>query len=153
MRWYRFWRRVAPPWTNTRIAVRLEAIRGVTYVAQAWSEYNDAFLYSLALAAEVDHNTNLSNKQAEVAFALRKVWRNQSIAGAISEGPRRAAGGPGRVAVDAEMFERRTFATVHSLGSQTYPPGAENFFDQNIHRFFGTLTFLGCSLPCRFSTC
>ena len=74
------------PWTNTRIAVKLEALCGVPYVATTFKAYNEAFLYSLALAAQVDLNVALTEKQAEVSFALARQWR-QGGAG----GPRRAA--------------------------------------------------------------
>ena len=65
---------IKSPWINTRIAVQLEALCGVPFVAASFSEYNTAFLYSLALTAQVDLNVVLSEKQAEVSFALARTW-------------------------------------------------------------------------------
>ena len=79
------------PWTNTRIAVKLEALCGVPCVASA---YNTTFLYSIALAAEVEMNAKLTEKQAEVSFALKTTWLGATIKDTASAGRAGAAGGP-----------------------------------------------------------
>ena len=63
------------PWTNASIAFKLQKLTGITFVASSWPTYNHSFLYSLALAAEVDMNVTLTEKQAEAAFALASVWK------------------------------------------------------------------------------
>ena len=61
--------------TTTSIAKRLQQLVGTVYVAGAWQDYNVAFMYSVALAAEVDPGlVQLTERQAEVAFALADCW-------------------------------------------------------------------------------
>ena len=60
---------------TTSKAKRLQQLVGTVYVAGAWQDYNVAFMYSVALAAEVDPGlVQLSERQAEVAFALAVCW-------------------------------------------------------------------------------
>jgi len=65
------------PWTTTRCAVLVERLCGIAMVAATTAEYTSAVLYSFALASEVDPGGQftLSDRQAEVAFRLAKVWR------------------------------------------------------------------------------
>jgi hypothetical protein len=64
-------------WTTTQAAVKVQALTGVALVAATLKNYNDAFLYSIALASEVDPgNLELADKQAEVAFKLAALWKS-----------------------------------------------------------------------------
>jgi len=85
--------------TTTTIARRLEALCGKVFVAPAFGDYNKAFVYSLALAAELDPGADpavvaLTPLQADVAFALYRCWSSS----ASSSSPQSAAGGPQRAA-------------------------------------------------------
>ena len=87
------------PWTTTKCAGLVERLSGIAMVAATTAEYTAAFLYSLALASEVDPGGQftLSDRQAEVAFRLAKVWRTaagQKKEGVTGECPGAAAGGP-----------------------------------------------------------
>ena len=76
-------------WNGTaiRAAVQIEALTGEALVSADLKDYIDCFLYSLALAAEVDPGpVHLSDRQASVSFALAHVWRESRR--------RRPAGGP-----------------------------------------------------------
>ena len=69
--------------TTTFIARRLQKLSGTVFVAATFADYNKPFLYSIALAAEVDPGNDqyvvqLSERQAEVAFALAKCWSSSS---------------------------------------------------------------------------
>ena len=96
-------------WTTTSIAIRVQALTGLDFVATSWADYNVTFLYSVALCAEVDPGALvLTDRQADVAFALAQVWRKlptTTLSGAERLVP--AAGGPGAAALlrggDAEM--------------------------------------------------
>ncbi len=86
MAFYKMWPLVAllvtkafplsPVWT-TRCAVTTERLTGVAMVCTTSSNFNKTYLYSLALAAEVDPggSFSLSDKQAEVAFKMAKLWK------------------------------------------------------------------------------
>ena len=64
--------------TTTQAAVKVQALTGLALVVATPKQYNDAFLYSLALAAEVDPGSiDLSDKQAEVAFRLAALWKTE----------------------------------------------------------------------------
>ena len=81
--------------TTTTIARRLEALAGKVFVAPAFGDYNKAFVYSLALAAELDPGADpavvaLTPRQADVAFALYRCWSTPSSS---SSPPSAAAGG------------------------------------------------------------
>ena len=45
---------LSPVWTTTRCAVNTERLTGVAMVCATSADYNKTYLYSLALAAEVD---------------------------------------------------------------------------------------------------
>ena len=68
---------LSPVWTTTRCAVTTERLTGVAMVCATSADYNKTYLYSLALAAEVDPrgSFSLSDKQAEVAFKMAKLWK------------------------------------------------------------------------------
>ena len=83
-----------PTWTTTRAAVKLQGLTNLVYLGAKPKDFNSVWLYSLAVAAETDPGNTvvLSDKQAEMAFALADVWA--TLAGR----PRRrtaAAAGPG----------------------------------------------------------
>ena len=93
---------LALPWTTTKCAVQVERLTGMAMVASTTTDYNTAFLYSLALASEVDPGGQftLSDRQAEVSFKLCRVWQTTAkrataaLSGsAVGEAP---AGVPGR---------------------------------------------------------
>ena len=96
----------ATGFTTTMIARRLQRLADVVFVAPSFTDYNKPFVYSLALAAELDPGSDptvvaLSEKQAEVAFALARCWSSSSsspTADAAAGGPRPAAPGAGSVA-------------------------------------------------------
>ena len=90
-----------PQWTPTRCAVQLEALTEKTMAAASSEHYMSAWIYALALLAEVDPGTvQLTDRQVEVAFALAKqVKKNAATAG--QEAKPAAAGGH----QDAEMKE------------------------------------------------
>jgi hypothetical protein len=106
---------LSPVWTTTRCAVTTEKLTGVAMVCATSADYNKTYLYSLALAAEVDPggSFSLSDKQAEVAFKMAKLWKKGSVAAGRPEAgrergrePRDAAGGPGGVqtaTLDSDM--------------------------------------------------
>ena len=80
--------------TTTTIARRLQKLADVVFVAPTFVDYNRSFVYSLALAAELDPGSDttvvaLTERQAEVAFALYRCWTSSS-----SSSPPCAAGGP-----------------------------------------------------------
>ena len=96
------------PFTTTTIAVKLQALTKVAYVATTWTEYNTAFIYSVALAAEVDPgNLILTERQADVSFALARCWQGREDAAVLPGDAAGGAGGAGaRTAAngaDAEM--------------------------------------------------
>ena len=90
-----------PQWTPTRCAVQLEALTEKTMAAASSEHYLSAWIYALALLAEVDPGSvQLTDRQVEVAFALaKKVKKNAATAG--QEAKPAAAGGH----QDAEMKE------------------------------------------------
>jgi hypothetical protein len=73
---------LSPVWTTTRCAVTTEKLTGVAMVCATSADYNKTYLYSLALAAEVDPggSFSLSDKQAEVAFKMANLWKKGSVA-------------------------------------------------------------------------
>jgi hypothetical protein len=69
---------VLPPrWSTTKCAVTVERLTGEAMVAASSSEYAMAYLYSIALAREVDpaSNFDLTDRQSTVAFKLARAWR------------------------------------------------------------------------------
>ena len=82
-------------YTTTLCAVRIRQLTGLTLVAGEQG-YNHAWLYSLALAGQVDPGpVVLGERQADVAFQLAEVWLK-----AAGRPPLRdAAGGPEPAAV------------------------------------------------------
>ena len=101
---------LSPVWTTTRCAVTTERLTGVAMVCATSADYNKTYLYSLALAAEVDPggSFSLSDKQAEVAFKMAKLWKKGRGDGGASAGraatgvplPAAGATGPGDVQPD-----------------------------------------------------
>ena len=101
---------LSPVWTTTRCAVTTERLTGVAMVCATSADYNKTYLYSLALAAEVDPggSFSLSDKQAEVAFKMAKLWKkgrgdSGASAGRAATGvplPTAGATGPGDVQPD-----------------------------------------------------
>ena len=63
-------------------------------VAATTKEYNEAYLYSFALGCEVDpgNRFSLSDRQAEVAFKLCRLWLTQA---GRALPPAATAAGPG----------------------------------------------------------
>ena len=61
---------LSPSWTTTRCAVRVESLTGVAWVAAETKEYSKAYVYSLALACQIDPGTyfEVTDKAAEVAL-------------------------------------------------------------------------------------
>ncbi len=68
---------LSPAWTTTRCAVTTERLTRVAMVCATSADYNKTYLYSLALSAVVDPggSFSLSDKQAEVAFKMSKLWK------------------------------------------------------------------------------
>ena len=106
---------VTPTWTNTRTAVRLKQLTGIAYVGTG-KEANDAYVYSIALVAELDPGrVVLGDRQAEVAFALADVWaamigRPGGVAGAGEAAGRAGAAAGGRRDADANPGAQATNA-------------------------------------------
>jgi len=101
---------VVPNWTVTRCAVLVERLTGAAMVAGSPKEYAWAWLYSVALCAEVDPGAvTLSDRQADIAFKLAHCWRRGGAppAGAERPGPA-AAAAPVSQAEDAEIEARAT---------------------------------------------
>jgi len=79
-------------YTTTLCAVRVKKLTNISYVAPAAKEYNDAFLYSIALAGQVDPGqVVLGDRQGEVAFALCDVWSAAAGRPLLSAEPRTTA--------------------------------------------------------------
>ena len=81
----------ATSFTTTFIARRLQKLSGTVFVAATFADYNKPFLYSIALGAEVDpgnaeYVVQLSERQAEVAFALARCWTSSSSSAAGPDG-------------------------------------------------------------------
>lgn len=100
-----------PSWTTTRCAVATEKMTGVAMVCATAEEYNKTFLFSLALAAEVDPggSFSLSDKQAECAFAMARLWKKARPGGerqAAGRGPGVPAGPGGGLSGDCTMFSQ-----------------------------------------------
>lgn len=87
---------LAPSWTTTRSAVQVERLTGMAMVAATTKEYNESYLYSIALGCEVDPGGQftLTDRQAEVAFKLCRLWRAQA---GRALPPAANAAGPGGV--------------------------------------------------------
>ena len=64
-----------PAWTSTRAAVKFKELCGLNFVASL-KKANDAYLYSIALAAGLDpgYEFELDASQADLAFHLSDVW-------------------------------------------------------------------------------
>ena len=71
---------ITPQWTTTRCAMEVEAMTGTAMVAASAHDYSLSYLYSIALAAEVDLGTffDLSDRQAEVSFKLCHIWKKRA---------------------------------------------------------------------------
>ena len=91
---------VSPQWTTTRCAVSVEQLCGEAMVAATTKPYNEAWLFSLALACEVEIGSSfeLSDKQASVAFKLCKTWRRAAGKESFPAG----AAEPGGADMDAD---------------------------------------------------
>lgn len=69
-------------WTTTRCAVRLKNLTNVALVLANTSNYNHCWLYSLALAGEVDPGAvELADQAANVSFELAARWCGATAAG------------------------------------------------------------------------
>ena len=93
-------------YTTTFIAKQLQKLTGTVFVDTNWVDYNRPLMYSLALAAEVDPGVvQLTERQAEVAFALAACWTS-SLSSTAAGGPPGAgsgvAGGPAVMDADEE---------------------------------------------------
>ena len=86
---------LTPSWTTTRCAVVVENLTGLAMVAASAGDYNTAWLCSLALGAEVELGTQvqLSDRQAEVAFKLARLWKNNAARPVQPAGAAGAAAG------------------------------------------------------------
>ena len=81
-------------WTSTRAAVKIRELCGANLVANL-TKANEAWLYSLALAARIDPGTEfeLTPQAAEASFGLSAVWsRAAGLPGLAGAGA--APGGP-----------------------------------------------------------
>ena len=73
-------------WGTTKCALVLKQLTGLSLVQSTLTEYNKAFLYSVALAAAVDvPQLDLSPAAADVAFKLHERWVRGVVEGAEDE--------------------------------------------------------------------
>ena len=69
-------------WTTTSASRRLHELTGVALVSQQFDDYLGGFLFSLALATDVEiPSVHLESKAADAAFALAGLWgqRNEEM--------------------------------------------------------------------------
>ena len=69
-------------WTTTSASRRLYELTGVALVSQQVDDYLGGFLFSLALATDVEiPSVHLESKAADAAFALAGLWgkRNEEM--------------------------------------------------------------------------
>ena len=85
-------------YTTTLCAVRIKQLTNLSFVSSETKDYNAAWLYSVALAGQVDPGqVVLGERAGEVAFALADVWLAAAgrplLRGAAAGGPGGAAAG------------------------------------------------------------
>ena len=62
-------------WDTTRAAKAIRGLPGVAMVSSNFNEYRRSFLYSIALALNIDvPHIDLGDKGADVAFHLSELW-------------------------------------------------------------------------------
>ncbi len=76
---------LSPVWTTTRCAVTTEKLTGVAMVCVTSADYNKTFLYSLALAEEVDpggsayQTSRLKSPSRWRIYGRKAAWRRDDL--------------------------------------------------------------------------
>jgi hypothetical protein len=99
---------LTPAWTPTKCAVRIEEMTAIAMAADSALHYSAAWIYALALYFELDPmEVQLTQKQVEVAFALRKFYKRAASGDVSSPKPtaKTAAAAAAGGGDDADMKE------------------------------------------------
>jgi hypothetical protein len=94
-------------WSTTAAAVKVHEMCGVAMVAATFTPYLEAFMYSVALAAQVEPGpVELTTTQAQVSFQLAKLWTSGAAPTTETGVPPSNGNGP------AESTQKLSWETV-----------------------------------------